>query len=171
MPWTLIEHASLSTNQSSVTLGSGGTIPQTYKALKIVFSVRTDRTDYADSAIMRLNGDATAGNYLSRSFYGVGSTTGSNAASDTNLRGPNGTGASATSTTFGNAEALIPNYSGSTVKAISIDGVSENNAANAFALLSALLWTQTNAVTSLVFVPEVGTNFVSGSTFTLYGLK
>ena len=167
MSWSLIEHVSLSSSQASVTLGSGGTIPQTFKTLKVVMSARTDRGFQADSVVMKLNNDASNG--TNRYLNGDGSNASSG--SETNVTGGLAAGATATANTFGNSTVDIPNYSGNTSKPSSTDGVAENNASVGYQQLRANLWSSTNAVTSIVLIPLAGTNFVSGSTFTLYGLK
>lgn len=168
MGWTLIQHTALTSSAASVTLGSGGTIPQTYKTLKVLFSSRSDATStFGDTVLVRPNGATT--NLSSRIIYGQGS--GAFSTSTSNARSGQGSTTAQTSNTFGNGVLDIPNYSGSTNKPMSADGVSENNAANAIQELGAALWSNTAAITSLTFVPETGTNFVSGSTFTLYGLS
>jgi hypothetical protein len=81
------------------------------------------------------------------------------------------TGASATASTFGSAQTYIPNYAGSTAKSGSSEGVSENNATTAVATMDAVLWSLTNAITSIKLLPFTGTNFVQYSTATLYGIS
>lgn len=176
MAMTLISHQTLTGSVASVTLGSGGTIPQTYKTLKLVMSVRTDRaSQYADIAGIRFNNNTN--NYSARTVYGDSSF----AQSSTVASGSYTWGwfayASASlvnANTFASSEITIPNYSGSTNKFISNDSVIENNSSTqnqAFQTLIAGLWSDTSAITSIVLVPGFGTNFVTGSTFTLYGIS
>ena len=75
-----------------------------------------------------------------------------------------------TASTFGNSEFYIPNYTGSTNKSISSDGVSENNATGAYTRLVAGLWSQTSAITSIDLVPDTG-DFAQYSTAYLYGVS
>ena len=57
---------------SSVTLGSGGTIPQTYTDLKIFASIRTNRTaSNAENIRLQFNGD-TSSSYSWRYIDGNG---------------------------------------------------------------------------------------------------
>ncbi len=79
-------------------------------------------------------------------------------------------GANATSNTFANAELYIPNYTSSNYKSASTDSVTENNATSALAIMTAGLWSNTAAITSITLTPDSATNFVQYSTFSLYGL-
>jgi hypothetical protein len=75
-------------------------------------------------------------------------------------------GNTSTANTFGNAEIYIPNYAGSTFKPFWVDSVSENNATLSFQRLSANLWSNTAAITSITFSSGIAEH----STFTLYGI-
>jgi len=57
-----------------------------------------------------------------------------------------------------------------TVKSISADAVEENNGTTAFAGLSAALWSNTAAITSITLTPQTG-SYVQYSTATLYGIS
>ena len=169
MSWVLIESQTLSGSAASVTLGSGGTIPQTYKSLKLLVSARTSRTsDTADYILLRPNAATT--NLSDLPLLGLGSGA---ASTNTGTSGRIGAAATdlCTSGTFGNTECILPNYSSATNKPMSGDAVSENNGTSAYQFLIAGLWSNTAAITSLQLVPFLGTNFVSGSSFTLYGLS
>lgn len=171
MSWTLIEHQALTSSVASVTLGSGGTIPQTYKTLKLVVSVRADNASTFQSLGVRLNGD-TGSNYTSRYVIGNGSTASSGTISATELYAGDEPAANATASTFSNVAIDIPNYTGSTKKPVSTDAVMENNATLSYQSLVAQLWDSTSAITSITLrvYNSASNNFVSGSTFTLYGL-
>jgi len=80
------------------------------------------------------------------------------------------TGASATASTFGNQEVYFPNYAGATNKSYSADSAGENNATTAYLTLSAGLWSQTSAITSLEFYDRGVGNFVQYSSAYLYGI-
>jgi hypothetical protein len=148
---------------SSVTFTS---IPQSYTDLKVIASARTDWSNgvNADGINIRPNGSTSSRTAIR--LYGSGSAAGS----DTNINPIAATNASSTASTFGNAEIYIPNYTGSTNKSMSVDGVSETNATTTYAGLAAFLWSNTSAITSLQLNPENGTNFLQYSTFYLYGV-
>lgn len=167
MPLQLYKIATneLSASASSVTFSN---IPQGYTDLKVVFSVRTDRADNSDGILCKPNNSAA--NATQVLLFGAGS--GSPASQTTTvIVAGTATAANDTANTFGNSEIYIPNYNSTTTfKSMSVDGVNENNATTAYAVLRANLWSNNSAITSLVFSPQVGTNFVANSTFTLYGI-
>jgi hypothetical protein len=155
----------------AITVGSGGassvtfsSILGTYTNLKVVCSVRGTAAYVNQSYQMTFNGTSTTG-ISARRLYGSGSATGS----DTNTT-PEGVGANATANTFANDEFYIPNYTSGNYKSYNIDNVGENNATTAYAMLHAGLWSNTAAITSIVFTASTG-SFVANSTFYLYGIK
>jgi len=162
---------------SAVTVGSGGaasidfsSIPSTYTDLIIKVSLRgSDAGNYVNNRIT-FNG-STSG-YTSKLLYGLGSSTGSLNNSVTNAVdfAAYGTGSAATSSTFGNAEIYIPNYTASTNKSLSVDAVSENNATTAIAALTAGLWSNSAAINQITITPSDGT-FLQHSTAYLYGVS
>ena len=78
--------------------------------------------------------------------------------------------ATATNNTFANFEIYIPSYTAIQNKPSSAFGVAENNATSPiFIQVSAGLRSVTDAITSISLVPSG--NFVSGSSFYLYGIK
>jgi hypothetical protein len=166
--YVLLERIELNASAASVTFAN---IPQTgYTDLKIEISTRTDRTGtVADNTTMKIN-SSTSG-YSARLLEGNGSSALSFV--DSNQPPPytfNAAAVSATANTFSNVSIYIPNYAGSTNKSYSVDSVQETNATTAYARLSAALLSNTAAISSLTFYNDGGANFVSGSTFSLYGL-
>jgi len=158
----------------TVTVPSGGAssitfsnIPQTYTDLYVVLSVRSDRNYTNDSLGLKPNNSTS--NRSGRTLQGSGS-----AASSTTTTGEIAyaalNGNTATSSTFSNISVYCPNYTSSNYKSFSADGVMETNATGADMSLNAWLWSDTSAITSLVFYPIVGSNFVQYSTATLYGI-
>ena len=159
---------------ASVTVGSGGaasiqftSIPGTYDDLVIkISSLSTTNLGGVWTGVnVRLNGSTTS--LSSRQLYGTGSAAGSAATATDNFWT---TSSAATASTFDNSEIYIPNYAGSTNKSFSADSVTENNATAALAALTANLWSNTNAVTSITLV-EAGNSFAQHSTAVLYGIK
>jgi hypothetical protein len=76
-----------------------------------------------------------------------------------------------TANTFGNVDIYLPNYASSNYKSWSLDTVTENNATTAYMGLNAGLWSDTTAISSLVFSLTYGTLFLQHSTAYLYGVK
>ena len=159
--YVLLERTELNASAASVTFAN---IPQTgYTDLKIVVSARTDFAGNTANLYLRPNNLTT--NLSQRELYGTGST--ATSTTDAHLGLPV-VGASATANTFGNYEVYIPNYTSSNNKSFSFDSVTENNATAVLTMLSAGLWSQTAAITSIVFTADG--NLVAGSTFSLYGI-
>jgi len=156
---------------ASVTLPATGTIPATYTDLKILISARSDEaagTAQSTVFVMSINGVTT-----DRVFKNLIGYQGTSVASQSLTGGTIGTipGALVTASTFNNFEVYIPNYTSSNYKSFSVDGVTENNnASNNELRLTAGLWSQTAAITTLGFT-LTGGNIVEGSTFYLYGIS
>lgn len=162
--YVLLERIELNASAASVTFSN---IPQSgYTDLKIVASARTTNSAADNDGIKCTFNGSTTG-FTSKLLYGYGSGTGSN--SSTDYTGGDATAAQATASTFGNSEVYIPNYTSSNYKSYSADGVSENNATSNLSVLSASLWSNTAAITSVTLTGAVG-SFVQYSTFSLYGL-
>ena len=160
---------------ATYTVGSGGipsvsflNIPQNYTDLVVKISARIDYAAVADYLKVEFNSVTTG--YTDRVLYGNGSTASSFTGTlvDVVLNG-----ASATASTFGNAEIYIPNYTGSTYKSISADAVAENNAITASNHLIAALWSNTSPISSIKLTPQGSGSslFAQYSTFHLYGIK
>jgi hypothetical protein len=148
---------------ASVTFSS---IPQTgYTDLVIKASVRGNYASHSDLITVALNGSTA--NSTRKSLYGTGTAAGSE--SSTDLRIEYNSGATATASAFGNGEMYIPNYTSANYKSTSSEGVSETNATTAFMAMTAGLWSNTAAVTSITMTPA-GTLFNQYSTFYLYGV-
>lgn len=165
--YTLISSNTLTSSAASVTFSS---IPATYTDLVLKVSVRSDRAAAFDNIDMQLNGNTS--NYSRTTLSADGSTVSSSrssAASRWDLAITNGN--TSTSNTFSNGEYYIPNYAGNTAKPASFTGTEEENNATAYMRANAYLWNNTSAITSMVLSPSNGTNWLSGSSFYLYGIK
>lgn len=160
----LIQTTVLSTSAASVTISN---IPQQFKTLKLLCSIRTSGSESTGNAYASISFNGSSANFTRRSFYGngtnatVGSGTGTTsiATADSSANAAN---------TFSNVEVIIPNYSGSTNKAFIDNGVNEENATNASQIFAANLWSNTAAITSITLTGV--SNLAAGSTFYLYGI-
>jgi hypothetical protein len=163
---------------SSTTVGVLGassilftSIPSTYTDLVIDLSIRT--ANVAPQAVLDIKFNGSSANYdlryLGQSNSSVVSYTRASGFG-TNMIGyyP---AATATASTFGNAQIYIPNYAGSTNKSLSLDAVMENNSTTIQNGLLAGLWSQTAAITSLELTETGGGTIVQYSTAYLYGVK
>ena len=170
--YKLIASSVLGATATDVTFSS---IPNTYTDLKLVASIRTDRTaTNAENIRMQFNGD-TGSVYSARILEGNGSaaSSSSNSAQASILAGYGDTDAD-TASTYGSFEMYIPNYlSTTTAKSVSSDSVVENNATLGYNVLIAGLWNPATqaAITSIKLFPQLGPNFKATSSFYLYGIK
>jgi hypothetical protein len=164
---------------STVTVGAGGTssilfssIPQTYTDLLLLLQVRIEATDVGGQFAQivcypnNVSYPDTASSF--RELYGNGNTVTSSSASGEYIRlgyVPSGT---ATSNVWSNIQVYMPNYSGSTNKTFSCDGVAENNGLNGIQSVIAGLRTNTAALSSLRI--EIGRTLSQNSIASLYGI-
>jgi hypothetical protein len=156
------------------TVGAGGVasvtfsdIPQTFTDLKVVATVRTNRSGQTDDdVVIRPNNNSSSA--TSRLLLNNGSSNASFTGTQIYMVAK---GANATVSTFSNCEIYVPNYTSSNFKSFSADLTAENNTSGTNLQLSAQLWSNTSAITSLVFVPGTGPLFVEFTTFYLYGIS
>lgn len=160
-----IADVTVASPQASIDFAS---IPQGYTDLLIAISARTNRSGNNDGAIMTFNGNTS--NYSERALEGNGSAASSFAGTNAGVYYIQVPGVQSPVQTFGNTNVYIPNYTGSTNKSIGVDYVTENNGTFALAGLTAALWSNSAAITSIAFIPQIGTAFLDNSTFTLYGV-
>jgi hypothetical protein len=160
--YTLIASNTLASTTASVTFSS---IVSTYTDLLVKVSARGTNASTTVEMLVSFNGVST--NLSSRLLYGTGAAAGS--VSPSNIAGAI-SAANDTSSTFGNSEFYIPNYAGSTYKSVSFDSVSENNATTAYQYLTAGLWSNTAAITSITLTPAAS-SFATNSSFYLYGIS
>ena len=158
----------------TITVGSGGTsaidftsIPATYTDLKLVFSIRTSRSNSAiDSIGLKTNNVLT--NQSHRGLLGDGSAASSFTYTEISAIVTGNTGVASI---FGNGEFYLPNYSGSTNKSVSVDSVQENNATQARADMGAGLWSQTTAINQLTLYSQNFATILQYSSASLYGIN
>jgi hypothetical protein len=158
---------------ASSTVGSGGaasidfsSIPSTYTDLVIKASLRLTTSGINETVYLTINGSTANGSL--RYLAGNGATPFQGTDTRVGVRDINGN--TSTASTFSNTEFYIPNYSGSTNKSFSADNAMENNATTAVSGISASLWSQTAAITSLSLVGATG-SLMQYSTAYLYGVK
>ena len=169
--YELISTEILTGNQASVTFSSLGTYSSTYKNLQIRYVARTNRASVFDSGRLKFNGD-TGANFTDHGLFGTGSSVGSYAQlnATTGINFGNAPGANAAANVFGaGVMDILDAYSTTKFKVTRLlDGVSSSSPA---ITLNSGLWRSTASVTDIQLFPNVGTNWVTGSRFSLYGIK
>ncbi len=166
--YTLISSNVLGSSAASVTFSA---IPATYTDLVLRCSLRSDVASTLENVTIRYNSDS-ATNYSLTRLRGDGSAASSSASSSANEMTffAAADGSTATSNTFSNWELYIPSYTVSQNKPMSSFQVQENNTTAANTTVVATLWRNTAAITSMLISAQ-SSNFVSGSSFYLYGIK
>jgi hypothetical protein len=167
--YTLISSNVLSSSAASVTFSA---IPSTYTDLVLRMSLRTDNAAATSNLGLTINSQTT-GVYSDTELRGSGSaaTSGFDANLTYYLIGY-ADGSTATSNTFSSSEVYLPNYLVSQNHPIGAFTVQEDNATAARMTASAGLIRDTSAINSVTIYSKSGSsNFVSGSSFYLYGIK
>ena len=161
-------------NLASSILGGAGTfsftsISQNYGDLVVIGDLRTDRVSAGDGGVVQINGDTTATNYFRQSLQGL------NAAAESDSANSNGMSVcvadSATASTFGPVLAAFFAYAlGDNQKAyLTQSGRHDSVGPGGDSRVVSGRRANIAAITSLAFVPEVGTNFMTNSGMWLYG--
>ena len=171
--YTLISSNVLASSAASVTFSA---IPATYTDLVVKVSARGDNATLATLYYTYFNGSRVA-SYSDTLLTGNGATvTSTRDSSAGEIAIPGNDYATNAANTFNNGEIYIPSYIVSQYKPISGFSMAEDNAATIRSSPSyasgvvAGLWQNTSAITSISFIPNTG-NFVTGSSFYLYGIS
>jgi hypothetical protein len=168
--YELISSTILGSNTPSVTFSSLGTYSSTYKHLQVRIVARTVRTEVNDSILTRFNGD-TGSNYAWHRLFGTGSSVSSGAGSTQTsiLTGETSGNTNTSSAFFATVIDILDPYS--TTKNKTIRWL--NGGASSFnhIQLGSGLWNSTASVTSFALEPVNSANFLTGSRFSLYGIK
>jgi len=143
-------------------------ISQAYTDLVLIANFALPATGDA-TRIQVGNGSIDTGtNYSSTWIYGTGSTASSGrASSDTSTRFAGA--AVGPSTDFATGIINFQNYSNTTTYKTWIDRYSGVTSSEVNAMVG--LWRSTSAINTIKLFNVVGSNFVVGSTFTLYGIS
>ncbi len=162
----LIESQILVSNAASVTFSS---IPATYKHLQVRCTMRFADAFTSSNFSMRLNGD-TGTNYASHRLVNQsGSLSSDNLTSTATPYIGHLPGASATASSFAVGIIDLLDYT-STNKTKTVRAFIGAESASRMSFGS-MLWNNTSAVTSLQLREANGANLVTGSRFSLYGIK
>ena len=160
----------LSAATASVTFAG---IPSGYKHLQIRYLAKTSRAAVNDYAKLEINADTTTSNYRSHTLSGSGSAVFAEAhANAIEIGGfPGNTNADM----FGVGVLDFLDYANTNkYKTIrTLDGFDQNSTATGagYIALQSGLWMSSSAITSIKITPGTGPNFVTYSSFALYGVK
>lgn len=166
---------------SSTTVGAGGaasisftSIPGTHTDLVLYLSGRSTGTSGNAQGFCYLSFNGSTSSFGSQRLLQDGSSSAADAGGRFAAYIPNST---ATSNTFGTMVLYIPSYAVGINKSYSIDqGMENNSSANYLQGISAGLWSNTSAITSITIGGVLDSNgasanFAENSTATLYGIS
>jgi hypothetical protein len=158
-----IATTTLGTAAASVTFSS---ISGAYTDLVLVLSLTNNSGVTAPAVYVRVNGD-TGSNYSTTMLYGSGSAAGSGRGSNNTYALINWLGGGSNNIIV-NGIVNFLNYSNTTTFKTLIH---RYNNSSAEVDAGASLWRSTSAINSITVLDTTTRDFVSGSTFTLYGIK
>ena len=161
--YTLIASNTLSSAAANITFSS---IPSTYTDLLIRISARSNNT--GSNIQLQFNGSAVS--YTAMYLRGNGSAATSYTQTTFGTDAVYGTYLTSDASTFMSQDFYVPNYAGSTYKSVSGDGVEEMNQTLAYSMLTAGLWSNTAAITSVTIDNETSTLQPYTSAY-LYGIS
>ena len=164
--YTLISSNVLSSIAASVTFSS---IPATYTDLVVRFSTRADTSNQINLTVNATSGGTA---YSWTRLRGNGSTTASGRSSNDSSFGLPGASVetAATANTFSSGEVYIPSYTASQSKPMGSFNTQEDNSTTSFINTNAGLYSSNTAISEIKLAAASG-NFVSGSSFYLYGIS
>lgn len=167
----LLGTTNLTASQSSITFSS---INQNYKDLVIYAFLRSDRSGAVDDQIvLRFNSNSNSSTYYGRLLYGNGAAAYSATDDSTFFQLYGASAASATSNSFGTSQIYIQRYAGSSTKQVSAESVLLSNSTTQEHNRTQLyggVFANTSPVTSISIAPYFGSNWVSGTIVSLYGI-
>ena len=168
--YTLITSNVLGSNTASVTFSS---IPQTYTDLVLISSVRSSRTPAGvrDEYKILINGTTSNYSSLTVNADGSGTATGVASSSGSYLSGGWANTDNMTSSMFSIHEVYFPQYTASVNKPIATHSAQASQPSPFYLTSISSTWANTAAITSLSMYPETGPNWITGSSFYLYGIK
>lgn len=165
--YTLISSNVLTGSAASVTFSA---IPSTYTDLLLRLSSRSDNATVYETLKITYNNNTGSIYSTTRLIAEAGSVSSTRQSGRANFNDPYNNGTSSTSNTFSSSEIYIPSYTVSQNKPVSVFAVAENNATDSGIRAIANLFGSTAAISSIEIANFSG-NFVSGSSFYLYGIK
>ena len=158
----------LGSNATSVTISS---IPATYKHLLLIVEMRTDAASTSDNVFLQFNAD-TASNYYAQRYAAA---TAVEALGTTGITVQGGAVGSLGSAGNGMAVIWISNYASTTMRRninFHCYGHVVDTAGGARYGWGGANWINTtDAISSIKFSPATGTNILTNSAYTLYGLN
>lgn len=172
--YELLESYTLGSTTSSITFGSGGTLSQAYKDLQIMIKAQVAGYSSVDGNVITLNGSSAN---ITMFYFDADANAGSPVIRHSSLSANTFTGyAQGTgliSTGFSQTKIFFPNYTGSAIKAFTLESCVQNDSSS-FGYIGMVTgkFASTSAITSITLAPPSGASgFAANSVFDIYGIK
>ena len=167
--WASVGRVLISQQTPTGTSVSWTSIPATYNNLYIELVARSDRSgQVVEDLYIYFNNDTTAANYFQGRITSGDTTVGANE-SDAPLL-PGIAAANAPASECGYNKIWIPQYAGTTFNKTAIAiGFKRSATGTLNQMVAGISWESTTAINRVDIVTVNSSNFVSGSTFRLYG--
>lgn len=145
-------------------------IPDTYRALRLVGSLRGTTASDLVECRLRCNTDSGA-NYLVQRLTVFGTTVAAELFSgQTSLLAGHMSGSTVAAQRFGHIDLMLPSYASTSMYKSYRSAATTSDNLHEYQLTNVGRWASTAAITSLTFLPASG-GFVAGSWMALYGLS
>jgi hypothetical protein len=166
--YTLISSNILSSSTASVTFSS---VPATYTDLLLKVSARTNNGFNRNYLVLTMNGVGGTSYSIIRLTNDSGTPTSASMSNEASIQEFPANGGSSAANTFSNIDIYIPSYTASQNKQIAISSAQENTSTSIDITDTAALFKNNSTITTLTIQPNTANDFVSGSSFYLYGIK
>lgn len=165
--YDLISTTLLSSSVASVTFDTSAL--SAYKHLQIRMTARTSRASTQDDIILRFNSSSSS--YLTHYLEGNGSSLASSSYNFTGVYAASAGAASLSSGEFGPSVVDILDFGSSNKNKTTRSFFGQSKSTSPWIYFTSTGWFSTSAITSIQILSLNSANLVSGSRFSLYGLK
>ena len=170
--YELIETQVLGSSATSVSFSSLGSYSSIYKHLQVRMVMRSTRSSGGDFSIMRINSDTT-NSYARHQLYGNGSSVLSFALASINYVSLGSMPSASASTSIFSSQVIdiLDAFSTTKNKTIRAIGGSQGDPAGSEIGLYSSGFFKTDSITTLTFTSGNSAQYLTGSRFSLYGIK
>lgn len=170
----LIQKITVASPQSSIAFS---VIPSTYKDLRFYIGAKGSSTGNRELIILEVNGDATNTNFIQYDWYqedggnGAEFTTSTDKTRGIAAMSQTG-GGSISQYAFCGSEVWVNDYNNSSTWQAFYANITHYQTTSSWDNWgNGVTWKNNAPITSIVFKPYFGDNFVTGSTISMYGIK
>ena len=175
MAMELIQKVTVASAQSSITFSG---IPSSYKDLRFYIGAKGSASSNRELIIMEVNGDATNTNFIQYDWYqedggnGAEFTTSTDKTRGIAAMAQSNSGGGVSQYAFCGSEVWVNDYNNSSIWQAFYSNITHYQLTTSWDNWgNGVTWKNNAAITSIVFKPYFGDNFVTNSVISLYGIK